>query len=110
MSVYGTYSVRIIGIYYLSYFDVYAQLYMHIRTTYVQYTAWIVYYTDMMYIICTLQYMFVCCMYMHVYDFLEPYVALIGAVCVCISKSYVQILTPCWGERMYVYARTCKYF
>jgi hypothetical protein len=33
-----------------------AQLYLHISTTYVQYTALIVYYTDMMYIIRTLQY------------------------------------------------------
>ncbi len=52
----------------------------------------------------------VCCIHMHVHDFLKPYVVLIGAVCVCISKSYLQILTPCWGERMYVYARICKYF
>ena len=39
----------------------------------------------------------------------EPYVGLTGAVCECISNEYVQILTPCWGHRLYVYERICTY-
>ncbi len=66
MSVYGTYVVRIIGIYYLSYFDVYAPLYVHIRTISVYARI---------------------CMYMHVYDFHGPYIA---QLYLHIRTTYVQ--------------------
>ena len=39
----------------------------------------------------------------------EPYVGLTGAVCECISNEYVQILTPFWGHRLYVYERISTY-
>ncbi len=41
---------------------------------------------------------------------LKQYIDLTGAVCVRIPSIYVQILTPCWGHRMHVYARICTYF
>ena len=39
----------------------------------------------------------------------DPYVGLTGVVCECISNEYVQILTPCWGHRLYVYERISTY-
>jgi hypothetical protein len=39
----------------------------------------------------------------------EQYDGLTGAVCECISNEYVQILTPYWGHRLYVYERICTY-
>ncbi len=41
---------------------------------------------------------------------LEQSVGLTRAVYVCISNTYVQILTPSWGHRLYVYACICTYF
>ncbi len=41
---------------------------------------------------------------------LKQYIDLTGAVCVGIPNKYLQILTPCWGHRMHVYACICTHF
>ncbi len=93
----------------LPYVNVCFQLYVQIRAIYVQYTAQIVLYTYTTYLIRSRTYTLVferICMYM---TLKEPYVGLTGAVCECISNEYVQILTPFWGHRLYVYERICMY-
>ena len=89
--------------------NVCSQLYVQIRAIYVQHTSQIVLYTYTTYHIRTRTYTHV---YARICTYLtskEQYVGLTGAVCECISNEYVQILTPCWGHRLYVYERICTY-
>ncbi len=47
------------------------------------------------------------CMYMHVSDLIEAVYRLDWSSMCPYSQ---QILTPCWGHSMHVYARNCTYF